>query len=178
MATQFPRGMGILLLASAGFGAGIGGVGCATRGTDLMSPMISIPGPQSESSDRQWRVAEELYATGELRQGLREFSRIGRLQRELGLNAGATYWKIAEIRVALGNQLGAALALDVVAREADRFGEAELHARALFEAANYYSAAGRRVEAADRLRRFELAVASPYVGEELRASLQERRKDG
>src|SRR5690606_1338908 len=125
--------------------------------------------------EARWEEALGQQLAGNLRESLQGFTAIAAEQVESGFNAAQTYWKIAEVQNALGSQLRTARALDDVAREAGRYGDVELEARALFEAAVNYTAAKQHNTASNRMRRLDGLVQSPAISDELRARIAQRR---
>jgi hypothetical protein len=86
-------------------------------------------------------------------------------------------WRVAGIQYALGERVGAAMALVAVAREAERYGEPALQARALFEAAVHYAAAEKYSLSVARMKRLEPLLGSPHVSSDFRGQV-ERRLEG
>lgn len=105
------------------------------------APLVQERRPSDPSTiEARWAEAERLYGEGHLRESLREYAEIAKIQEDYHLNAADTFWRIAEIQNALGDQLKMARALDSVAREAERAGKVDLQIRALREAAAGYRA--------------------------------------
>lgn len=124
--------------------------------------------------EAQIAAAQQAFERGEYRESLRGYTEVAKIQEENGLNAGETYWKIAEIQNALGSPLRTAQALDAAAREADRFGNMDLHVKALYEAAVSYAAGNQTGRSAQRIRRVEGLLDAPGVSEEVRLQIRAR----
>jgi hypothetical protein len=82
----------------------------------------------------------------------RELDGVAREQRRLGISSAETMWQLA---------LQSARSLDMVASEAEKYGDPVSQARALFEAAVQHSAISRFTEARSRMQRLGPSSSRP-----------------
>jgi tetratricopeptide (TPR) repeat protein len=132
--------------------------------------------PDPANIGELWASAESLRADGQLREARQRFAEIADLQTSNFENAARTYWVIAEVHNALGEPLQTAQALDRAADQAARYGDHELQARSLFEAAVAYSKANVHDSANDRMRSLDSLLASAEVSEEVRTNIESRSR--
>jgi hypothetical protein len=142
------------------------------------APLLSVPSmvetrvqPTVES---RLEYALELQINGRFKDALREFSVAAREQKKAGVSSAETLWQIAEIHYALGSRLRSAQTLDDVASEAAKYGDPEMQAKALFEAAVHYAAISRHAEARARMDRLEPLMVSPFIGDDFRSRVEVR----
>lgn len=117
---------------------------------------------------------DELQATGQFGAAAREYKAAVQIHRSEQTFAGHALWKIAETHHDRGEELLAAMLFDEVAEEAETFGQLELQARGLLEAALRYHRSGRDDLALRRAARLELLLESPFLPESVRSELQGR----
>jgi hypothetical protein len=119
-------------------------------------------------------AAHRMRMEGRTREALRELTAAARAQVATGTSAAQTLWEVAEIQYSDGRLAASARTLDRVAREAEKFGDPVLQARALFEAAVQYSTLGQHGEAALRMERLEPLLESPFIGSDLKSQISAR----
>lgn len=132
----------------------------------------AVPGP--ESAAQHLATAEEFRQVGQLRNAIREVEAAARLQRQAGVDAAETFWMLAELRYAQGDAYRTARALDAAAREAEKHGDLEFQARALFESAIHYSSINQHGRARSRLAQVDELIESRTISSALRAEIERR----
>jgi len=121
-----------------------------------------------------WDSAERLRSEGRLAESLAEYQEIARIQSEAFQNAARTYWMLAEIHYALGDDRSMARVLDSAADHAGRFGDHETRARSLFEAAVAYTKIKDHRAAKERFDALRQLIDSGSVSGEMVRGFQAR----
>jgi len=119
-------------------------------------------------------AAYRMRMEGRTREALRELNSAARAQASAGTSAAKTLWEIAEIQYSDGRFAASARTLDRVAREAEKFGDPVMQARALFEAAVQYSTLGQTADAVLRMERLEPLLESPFIDSDLKSQMSAR----
>ncbi|MEX2582578.1 MAG: hypothetical protein WD766_04865 [Gemmatimonadota bacterium] len=122
----------------------------------------------------RWEEAEQLRFEGRLDEALEAYEGIVELQIESFENAARTYWVIAEIHNAMGNQHEMVKAMDKVVSHARLFGDNELRARALIESAAGYSRIRNHAAAQARMDELEGMIETGNLSRELREYITRR----
>lgn len=130
--------------------------------------------PASPIADLHIERAKVLAVTGRFAEARSEYLQAAKIQRADGLLPTDALWQIAESFYAERNEVAAAITLDGLAHEAEKYGDATLAARALLEASVLYDSAGMRREAHDAAGRLERLRNSTYLPDELRATIDAR----
>jgi hypothetical protein len=147
------------------------GQSSAPIGPDAASALLN---PDPALIGELWATAEGLRSQGRLTESLAEYQEIARIQSEAFQNAATTYWMMAEIHNALGDDRSMARVLDAAADHAGRFGDYDTRARSLFEAAVAYAKVRDQKAANDRMDMLRTLMDTQPVSDDLRAGFAAR----
>lgn len=128
----------------------------------------------SPEVDARLRVAGELADIGDYKGARREYDRVAALQRARGELPGRALWLSAQMSYSRHQHQRAAVTLEALAKEAQRYGDPVLQARALIEAAVLYQHAGMGKESLACLKQLKPLLSSPYLSAQARAAIEER----
>ena len=119
--------------------------------------------------------ADELLQQGRITAASREYIAVAKMQRAQNVLPSEALWKLAELHNTYGQSpKRTATVLVALAADAERFGEAQIEAKALLEATILYSKGYMPEKARDCASRLDALMTSPLVSDEFRREAQQR----
>ena len=162
-------------------------LGIAASGTPLLAqssaPMMLAaaitPGAPAKTYDPaavRTRIAnaDQWSTEGNLSDARREYTAVAELQRSNDVVPAEAMWKLAELYHSQKSLKRAATVLEALAADAERFGDPQIQAKALLEAAVLYKNTGMSAQAVACANRLDLLLASPHISDEFRQEVARR----
>lgn len=140
----------------------------------VVSAAAPIPEAVRTRIEGHREKARALFEAGHSAEARRELMTAASLMRESGVLPSVELITVATIALVEEKPLVAAAAMDDLAANAEAFGQPDVEAQALLEAATQYAAAGEIAVARDRHELLRTVLASSKVASAVRAEVEAR----